>query len=125
MKSRAAQSDEAFDLDVVVKDSKNHINHVTLNVCTRYLGTGTSSTTGMVLMEVGLLSGFSLLPGFEPPGDMIRKLEKEEGKVHLYLDYLNETQFCVDVPTVRYFKVANTQDASVNVVDYYEPSKCT
>ncbi|KAL8172654.1 UNVERIFIED_CONTAM: hypothetical protein K2H54_005363 [Gekko kuhli] len=122
MRSRSTQSLEAFDLDVVVKDDKNDINHVTLNVCTRYLGTDTSSRTGMVLMEVGLLSGFSLSPGFVPPDDMIRKVEKEEGKVHLYLDYLNKTEFCVDVPTVRYFKVTNTQDASVNVVDYYEPN---
>ncbi|XP_060089077.1 CD109 antigen [Heteronotia binoei] len=123
MRSRSTQGPEAFDLDVVVKDNKNDINHVTLNVCTRYLGKDKSSRTGMVLMEVGLLSGFSLSPGFVPPDDMIRKVEKEERKVHLYLDYLNKTKFCVDVPTVRYFKVANTQDASVNVVDYYEPRR--
>lgn len=30
----------------------------------------------------------------------------------------------MDIPTVRDFKVANIQDASVSVVDYYEPSKC-
>ncbi|XP_077162751.1 CD109 antigen [Paroedura picta] len=122
-RSRSIQSLEAFDLDVVVKDDKNDINHVTLNVCTRYLGTDTSSKTGMVLMEVGLLSGFSLSPGFVPPDYIVRKVEKEEGKVHLYLVHLNKTVFCVDVPTVRYFKVANTQDASVNVVDYYEPRR--
>ena len=37
---------------------------------------------------------------------------------------VNETQFCVDIPAVRNFKVSNTQDASVSIVDYYEPSKC-
>ncbi|XP_054849093.1 CD109 antigen [Eublepharis macularius] len=120
---RSTQSQEAFDLDVLVKDDKKDINHVTLNVCTRYLGTGTSSKTGMALMEIGLLSGFALSPAFVPPDDMIRKVEKAEGKVHLYLNHLNKTEFCVDVPTVRYFKVANTQDASVNVVDYYEPRR--
>lgn len=30
----------------------------------------------------------------------------------------------MDIPAVRDFKVANIQDASVTVVDYYEPSKC-
>lgn len=30
----------------------------------------------------------------------------------------------MDIPAVRDFKVANTQDASVTVLDYYEPSKC-
>jgi len=30
----------------------------------------------------------------------------------------------VDIPAVRDFKVANIQDASVTILDYYEPSKC-
>lgn len=30
----------------------------------------------------------------------------------------------MDIPAVRDFKVANTQGASVIIVDYYEPSKC-
>ncbi|XP_053237251.1 CD109 antigen isoform X1 [Podarcis raffonei] len=120
---RSAQSQEAFDLDVVVKDDKKDINHLTLNVCTRYLGVGSSSRSGMALIEVGLLSGFSLSPSFVSLDDPVKKVEKAEGKVHLYLDSLNETQVCVDIPAVRDFKVANTQDASVTVVDYYEPRR--
>ncbi|XP_061479122.1 CD109 antigen isoform X2 [Rhineura floridana] len=120
---RSAQSQEAFDLDVVVKDDKKDINHLTLNVCTRYLGAGSSSRSGMALIEIGLLSGFSLSPNFMSLDDPVKKVEKAEGKVHLYLDSLNETQVCVDIPAVRDFKVANTQDASVTVVDYYEPRR--
>lgn len=30
----------------------------------------------------------------------------------------------MDIPAVRDFKVANIQDASVTILDYYEPSKC-
>lgn len=41
----------------------------------------------------------------------------------LYFFKVNETQFCVDIPAERNFKVSNTQDASVSIVDYYEPSK--
>uniref|UniRef100_A0A8C6Y3Q5 CD109 antigen n=1 Tax=Naja naja TaxID=35670 RepID=A0A8C6Y3Q5_NAJNA len=119
---RSTQNQEAFDLDVSVKDDKKDINRLTLNVCTRYLGTGSSSKTGMALMEIGLLSGFSLSPSFVSLVDPVKKVEKEEGKIHLYLDSLNETQVCVDIPAVRNFKVANTQDASVTVMDYYEPS---
>nr|XP_060608900.1 CD109 antigen [Anolis sagrei ordinatus] len=120
---RSAQDQEAFDLDVIVKDDKKDINHLTLNVCTRYLGTGSSSRSGMALLEVGLLSGFSLSPSFMCVDDPIKKVETDEGKVHLYLDSLNATQVCVDIPAVRDFKVANTQDASVTVVDYYEPRR--
>ncbi|XP_070789006.1 CD109 antigen isoform X3 [Pituophis catenifer annectens] len=122
---RSAQNQEAFDLDVYVKDDKEDINSLTLNVCTRYLGTGSSSKTGMALMEIGLLSGFSLSPSFVSLADPVKKVEKEEGKIHLYLDSLNETQVCVDIPAVRDFKVANTQDASVTVMDYYEPRRRT
>uniref|UniRef100_A0A8C0J627 CD109 antigen n=1 Tax=Chelonoidis abingdonii TaxID=106734 RepID=A0A8C0J627_CHEAB len=116
---RSIQSQEAFDLDVVVKDDKNDINHFTINVCT-----SASSKSGMALMEVDLLSGFSVSPDFVSLDDPIKKVEKDNGKVNLYLDSLNETQVCVDIPAVRDFKVANTQSASVTIVDYYEPSKC-
>ncbi|KAJ7341665.1 hypothetical protein JRQ81_006104 [Phrynocephalus forsythii] len=122
-RQRSAQSQEAFDLDVIVKDDKKDINHMTLNVCTKYLGTGPSSRSGMALIEVGLLSGFSLSPSFMSADEPIKKVEKEDGKVHLYLDSLNETQVCVDIPAVRDFKVANVQDASVIVLDYYEPRR--
>ncbi|XP_019352416.1 CD109 antigen isoform X3 [Alligator mississippiensis] len=120
---RSAQSPEAFDLDVVVNDEKNDINHLTLNVCTRYLGSSASPKSGMALMEVGMLSGFSALPDFISLHDPIKKVEKDNGKVSLYLDSLNETQVCVDIPAVRDFKVANTQGASVIIVDYYEPRR--
>uniref|UniRef100_A0A8C3LV83 CD109 antigen n=1 Tax=Chrysolophus pictus TaxID=9089 RepID=A0A8C3LV83_CHRPC len=121
---RSVQKQKAFDLNVDVKDDKDDMNHLTLNVCTRYLGSDTSPSSGMVLMEVGLLSGFSVSPDFIPLDNTVKKMEKENGKVNLYLDTLNATQFCMDIPTVRDFKVANIQDASVTVVDYYEPSKC-
>uniref|UniRef100_A0A8C6JNB2 CD109 antigen n=1 Tax=Melopsittacus undulatus TaxID=13146 RepID=A0A8C6JNB2_MELUD len=120
---RSVQKQEAFDLDVDVRDDKDDKNHLTLNVCTRYLGSGTAPRSGMVLMEVGLLSGFSVSPDFIPLDNTVKKMEKDNGKVNLYLDSLNETHVCVDIPAVRDFKVANIQDASVTVVDYYEPSK--
>ncbi|XP_029859871.1 CD109 antigen isoform X2 [Aquila chrysaetos chrysaetos] len=120
---RSVRKQEAFDLNVDVKDDKDDKNHLTLNVCTRYLGSGTAPNSGMVLMEVGLLSGFSVSPDFIPLDNTVKKMEKDNGKVNLYLDSLNETQVCVDIPAVRDFKVANIQDASVTVVDYYEPRR--
>ncbi|NWS43257.1 CD109 protein, partial [Probosciger aterrimus] len=122
-KFRSVQNQEAFDLNVDVKDDKDDKNHLTLNVCTRYLGSGTAPRSGMVLMEVGLLSGFSVSPDFIPLDNTVKKMEKENGKVNLYLDSLNETHVCVDIPAVRDFKVANIQDASVTIVDYYEPRR--
>ncbi|XP_068021293.1 CD109 antigen [Melanerpes formicivorus] len=120
---RAGLKQEAFDLNVDVKDDKDDRNHLTVNVCTRYLAPGTAPSSGMVLLEVGLLSGFSVPPGSIPLNHTVKKVEEDNGKVNLYLDSLNETQLCVDVPAVRDFKVANLQDASVSVVDYYEPRR--
>ncbi|XP_023778451.1 CD109 antigen [Cyanistes caeruleus] len=120
---RSVQNQEAFDLNVDVKDDKDDKNHLTLNVCTRYFGSGTAPSSGMVLMEVGLLSGFSVSPDFVPLDNTVKKMEKDNGKVNLYLDSLNGTQVCVDIPATRDFKVANIQDASVTVVDYYEPRR--
>ncbi|NXN92969.1 CD109 protein, partial [Rhinopomastus cyanomelas] len=120
---RSVQKQEAFDLRVDVKDDRDDKNHLTLNVCTRYLGSGTAPRSGMVLMEVGLLSGFSVSPDFIPLDNTVKKIEEDSGKVNLYLDSLNETQVCMDIPAVRNFKVTNIQDASVAVVDYYEPRR--
>ncbi|XP_072498722.1 CD109 antigen isoform X2 [Notamacropus eugenii] len=117
---RSIQSQEAFELDVAVKDNKEDINHLTVNVCTRFRG---PSKSGMALMEVNLLSGFAMPPDAILLSDTIKKVENDHGQVNLYLDSVNETQFCVDIPAVRNFKVSNTQDASVSIVDYYEPRR--
>lgn len=42
--------------------------------------------TGMAILEVGMLSGFSLSPGATTPADIIKKVEVEPEKVSLYLD---------------------------------------
>ncbi|XP_066215114.1 CD109 antigen isoform X1 [Saccopteryx leptura] len=117
---KSIQNQEAFDLDVTVKDNKDDINHLNLNVCTRFLG---PERSGMALMEVNLLSGFAVSSDAIPLGETVKKVEHDHGKLSLYLDSVNETQFCVDIPAVRNFRVSNTQDASVFIVDYYEPRR--
>ncbi|EPQ04748.1 CD109 antigen, partial [Myotis brandtii] len=117
---KSIQSQKVFDLDVAVKDNEDDINHLNLNVCTRFLG---PERSGMALMEVNLLSGFTVLSNAIPLTETVKKVECNQGKLNLYLDSVNETQFCVDIPAVRNFKVSNAQDASVSIVDYYEPRR--
>nr|XP_045016056.1 CD109 antigen isoform X3 [Jaculus jaculus] len=117
---RSSQNSEAFDLDVNVKDDQDDVNHVNLNVCTRFLG---PKRSGMALMEVNLLSGFTVPSDAVPLSETVKKVEHDHGKLNLYLDSVNETQFCVDIPAMRNFKVSNTQDASISIVDYYEPRR--
>ncbi|KAK7817095.1 hypothetical protein U0070_001807, partial [Myodes glareolus] len=120
IRRRSIENKEAFDLEIDVSDKEDDVNHVNLNVCTRFLG---SSRSGMALMEVNLLSGFTVPSDAIPLSEMVKKVEYDRGKLNLYLDSVNETQFCVDIPAERNFKVSNTQDASVSIVDYYEPRR--
>lgn len=45
----------------------------------------------MAIMEVGLLSGFSLMPDGVQTGDVVKKVETQPGKVVLYLDSVSPT----------------------------------
>ncbi|XP_054577628.1 CD109 antigen isoform X2 [Eptesicus fuscus] len=120
IRQTSTQSQEVFDLDVAVKDNEDDIDHLNLNVCTRFSG---PERSGMALMEVNLLSGFTVPSDAIPLSETVKKVECDHGKLNLYLDSVNESQFCVDIPAVRNFKVSSTQDASVSIVDYYEPRR--
>ncbi|XP_031202045.1 CD109 antigen [Mastomys coucha] len=116
---RSTKDPEFFDLDVAVSN-KDDISHLNLNVCTSHLG---PKRTGMVLLEVNLLSGFTVPSDSIPLSETLKKVEYDQGKVNLYLDSVNQTQFCVNVPTVRDYKVSNIQGGSVSIMDYYEPRR--
>ncbi|XP_062911036.1 CD109 antigen [Mobula hypostoma] len=125
MDKRSFESEEAFDLDITVSDSKFDLDHLSLNICTEFRGNGNSLITGMVLMEVGMLSGFAPEIDGIQTNDIIKKVEFTDGEVNLYFDSLNETKVCVTIPVVRSSKVANAQDAVVSIFDYYEPGQKT
>lgn len=116
---RSMENPIGFDLDVDVND-EHDLRYMKLNVCTSHLGPG---RTGMALLEVNLLSGFTATSDSIPLSEILKKVEYEPGKLNLYLDHVNETQFCVKIPTVRDFKVSNIRDGLVSIVDYYEPSR--
>ncbi|XP_078085518.1 CD109 antigen [Mustelus asterias] len=122
---RSVEWQEVFDLDVDVLDDKDDLDHVTLHICTRYRGEENSTSTGMVLMEVGMLSGFVPEMDAVQTNELIKKVEFEAGKVSLYFDSLNETEVCLTIPVIRDSKVANAQDAMVSVLEYYEPGRRT
>ncbi|KAM4771054.1 CD109 antigen-like [Rhinophrynus dorsalis] len=121
--TKSISGHDAFDLGITVRDDTENVNAVALNICTRYLIKDPSAQSGMAVMQVDLLSGFSLSPEGVLIKYPIKKVESSDGKVHVYFDSLNETQVCVDIPATRDFKVGYTQDAFVNVLDYYEPRR--
>ncbi|KAG8582007.1 hypothetical protein GDO81_007889 [Engystomops pustulosus] len=120
---RSAASKDSFDLDVTVKDNIETLNSVTLNVCTRNAEIESNAPTGMAVLQVDLLSGFSLAPDGINLKYPIKKVETVDDKVNIYIDSLNQTEFCLNIPTTRSSNVGYTQDAFVSIIDYYEPGR--
>ncbi|XP_056419557.1 uncharacterized protein LOC130361023 [Hyla sarda] len=110
---------EAFQLNVTVKEETNNINRLSVDVCMRFQGKGNES--GMALLDVGYLSGFTLSPKGVIPIQSLKLVEPKEGKVYLYFDLVTKEGLCISIPIVRFAKVAHSQDAVVKVLDYYNP----
>ncbi|KAJ7988914.1 hypothetical protein DPEC_G00314120 [Dallia pectoralis] len=121
--SSANREQEGFSLDVKVTDDENNLDHMLVSVCTRLLASQRIARTGMVLLDVGVLSGFTLAPDTVDIGDLVKKIETSSGKVILYLDSLTTKQVCINFPMIRAFKVSQVRDAFVQVYDYYEPRR--
>uniref|UniRef100_A0A673I2U7 CD109 molecule n=1 Tax=Sinocyclocheilus rhinocerous TaxID=307959 RepID=A0A673I2U7_9TELE len=81
--------------------------------------------TGMAILDVGLLSGFSLAQNGVQLNDIVRRVETPSGRVILYLDTYCVLSLCVEISTIQDFKVTNVQDAVVMIYDYYEPRRRT
>ncbi|XP_051780686.1 CD109 antigen [Erpetoichthys calabaricus] len=120
---RDADLNEAFELDVNVFDSLGDIDHLHLNICTRFIENQYTNKTGMAMMEVGLLSGFMVDQDAIPTDNLIKKVEVDFQKVNIYLDSLNTLMICLKIPQRRMFSTASSQDATVVVYDYYEPGR--
>ncbi|XP_039603965.1 CD109 antigen [Polypterus senegalus] len=120
---RAADLNEAFELDISVFDSLGDIDHLYLNICTRLIENQYTNKTGMAMMEVGLLSGFLVDQDAIPTDNLIKKVEVDMQKVNIYLDSLNTSMICLNIPQRRVFNTAGSQDATVVVYDYYEPGR--
>ncbi|KAM4694312.1 CD109 antigen-like [Discoglossus pictus] len=117
-RKRNALLSEAFNLGVTVKEAKNNTDRLSVDVCASYQG---SAESGMVLLEVGFLSGFTLDPVGIPIDKSLKMVETKDDKVYLYFDSMDSNEICVSVPMVRVAKVAASQDAVVKISDYYNP----
>ncbi|CAN9507342.1 unnamed protein product [Ophioblennius macclurei] len=116
---------EAFNVLMDLEDLEDQ-NQVLLHICTRLSEEAALNVTGMAIIEVGLLSGFSLAPGGVQTSEVVKKVETPAGKVVLYLDSVETSEeVCVTIPQVMEFKVSKVQDANVLVYDYYEPRRRT
>ncbi|KAF7655787.1 hypothetical protein LDENG_00050910 [Lucifuga dentata] len=119
--SKEITDKEAFSLNVDVAD--NDHDHMLLSICIRLKDSQVISRTGMCILDVGILSGFTLSPGAAAPTDLIRKVERSPGKVILYLDSLTKSEVCIRLPLFREYKVARVQHAVIKVYDFYDTAR--
>uniref|UniRef100_A0A3B5LTQ3 Alpha-2-macroglobulin bait region domain-containing protein n=1 Tax=Xiphophorus couchianus TaxID=32473 RepID=A0A3B5LTQ3_9TELE len=75
---------DAFILNVDL--THNDSNHIMLSVCTRLKDNQEIAHTGMAILEVGMLSGFSLFSGAAVQADFIRRVDIGPERVSLYLN---------------------------------------
>uniref|UniRef100_I3KR40 CD109 molecule n=1 Tax=Oreochromis niloticus TaxID=8128 RepID=I3KR40_ORENI len=117
----------SYDIDVTIRvniDPSTTVASFRINHENYLLVYGLGlNATGMAIMEVGLLSGFSLSPDGIETNSVVKKVETQPGKVILYLDSVTTREMCVQIPLIIEYKVAKVQEATVVIYDYYEPSK--
>ncbi|KAL3052083.1 hypothetical protein OYC64_004772 [Pagothenia borchgrevinki] len=116
---RNAEDHEAFHLNVELLDPE--MNSAQLLICSSLSESLGVNSTGMVLLEVGLLSGFALKQNGLQTDNLIKKVETQPGKVILYLDSMTAEEECFTIPLVLEYKVGKVQEASVVIYSYYEP----
>ncbi|KAA0708243.1 TGF-beta-1-binding protein [Triplophysa tibetana] len=120
---RDVYTDDFFYLYVDVADDDTF--HININICFSLRPGQGLNQTGMAILDVGLLTGFSLNQDTIQTDDVVRRIETPPGRVILYLSEVNTVERCVDIPTILDFKVTNVQDAVVMIYDYYEPLRKT
>ncbi|XP_075057007.1 CD109 antigen-like [Mixophyes fleayi] len=108
---------EAFSLDVTVTEDKYKTDLLTVDICTRYHGAGNES--GMAILEVGFISGYTMSTEGIPISGSVKRVEPKDDEVYIYLDSVTTNQVCISVPMVRSAKVASSQDAVIKIYDYY------
>ncbi|KTG44115.1 hypothetical protein cypCar_00028359, partial [Cyprinus carpio] len=121
LRRRDIHTDEAFYLYVDVMDNEEF--NVNLHICFRLREVQGLKQTGMAILDVGLLTGFSLAQNGVQLNYIVRRVETPSGRVTLYLDTVTTMERCVEISTILEFKVVNVQDAVVMIYDYYEPRK--
>ncbi|KAK2864229.1 hypothetical protein Q7C36_003383 [Tachysurus vachellii] len=118
---RRAHTCEALDLYVHVMDIDMY--SVNIHICFRLCENQELNQTGMAILDVGLLTGFSLAQSGIPVNELVRRVETSPGNVILYLDSVTKIEACVEIPTTLEFKVTSVHDAVVTIYDYYEPRR--
>uniref|UniRef100_A0A452HLA4 Alpha-2-macroglobulin like 1 n=1 Tax=Gopherus agassizii TaxID=38772 RepID=A0A452HLA4_9SAUR len=102
--------------------TKGNMRIVTIHIHVSYIGSRV--TSNMVIMEVSLLSGFSLASGSRTSlqsSPLVRKTEVSQSGVSIYLDQLTNTTQTYALQLEQEIEVINLKPGHIRVYDYYQP----
>ena len=94
-----------------------------MEVCAAY--TGTRDKTGMVVVEVELLTGWQAVSPERLTNEVNRGLvqrvdmEEEDNMVILYFDEMTKQETCVTLEVGQVTNIKNRKEAMITVYDYY------
>ncbi|NXX21811.1 A2ML1 protein, partial [Podargus strigoides] len=80
----------------------------------------------MVIVEVSLLSGFTLAPRSRMLLErraIVKKIEVKPNVVYIYLEKLNDESQTFILQLEQVIQVKNLKPASIKVYDYYQPGR--
>ncbi|NXO51479.1 A2ML1 protein, partial [Aramus guarauna] len=80
----------------------------------------------MVMVEVSLLSGFTLAPRSRmllERKTIVKKIEVKADVVYIYLEKLNDESQTFTLQLEQVIQMKNLKPASIKVYDYYQPGE--
>jgi len=106
------------------------VDTVEITACTKRADGVTQNSQGMVLLEVGLFTGFAAtvdsLDSIRLVGaGLARRVDADDRLVTFYLEDVTDEETCVTFDTAKLFGVANLQPAVSTVKAYYHPEQVT
>jgi len=106
------------------------VDTVEITACTKRADGVTQNSQGMVLLEVGLFTGFAAtvdsLDSIRLVGaGLARRVDTDDRLVTFYLEDVTDEETCVTFDAAKRFGVANLQPAVSSVKAYYHPEQAT
>ncbi|XP_027508378.1 alpha-2-macroglobulin-like protein 1 [Corapipo altera] len=97
---------------------------LTVRILASYIGSRV--TSNMVIIEVSLLSGFTLASRSRmllEHRTIIKKIEVEANVVYIYLEKLNDESQTFILQLEQVIQMKNLKPASIKIYDYYQPEE--
>lgn len=107
-------------LRLKIVDNSTDKDRMAIQACASWKG---QQKSGMVLVEIGIPSGFAPDTDNLDGIDLIRKTEFEGRNLVIYLEELTQDEFCFEVFANRNYLVLDNQPQPIRIKLYYRPDE--